>query len=42
MALHSIHANYVYICVVTIIGVDAKSGNVPGAQNKVKGQLGAK
>ena len=28
-----IHANYVSICVVKPIGVDAKSENVPGSQN---------
>ena len=33
---------YVPIYVVKQIGVDAKSENVHGSQNKVKGQLGAK
>ena len=37
-----IHAICVYTCVVNTIGVDAKYGNVPGIQNQVKGQLGAK
>ena len=39
-----IHAKYMYvpICVVKHIGVDAKSENVPGSHNQVKGQLSAK
>ena len=37
-----IQVNYVPLCVEKLIWVDAKSENVPGSQNKVKGQLGAK
>ena len=28
-----LHANYVSLCVVKLIGVEAKSGNVHGSQN---------
>ena len=37
-----IYAGYVPICVVKPIGVDAKSGNISGSHNWVKGHPGAK